>query len=82
MHAIRCAPPKPLPAPNYHTTLVRNETSLSVNAPAVLDIGAIGKGYLVDALATNLVAKTHNSFVVDGSSDIAVCGDNIQHVLA
>jgi thiamine biosynthesis lipoprotein len=45
---------RPLPAPNCRTTLVRNETSLSVNAPAVLDIGAIGKGYLVDALAAQV----------------------------
>jgi thiamine biosynthesis lipoprotein len=70
---------RPLPAPNCRTTLVRNDTSLSINAPAVLDIGAIGKGYLVDALAA-IVAKTHKSFVVDGSGDIAVCGDNMQRI--
>lgn len=60
--------------PPFAKNVSRSGNTLHFAHPALLDIGAIGKGYLVDILA-KIVARTHPTYVIDGSGDIAVCKD-------
>ena len=61
---------QPMPAPEFATSTL-HDTELSVSEPVLLDVGAVGKGYLVDQLAA-LVGESHSEYVVDGSGDIAL----------
>lgn len=69
----------PMSAPELHETLTRDGVSLEFNAKALLDIGAIGKGYLVDAIGA-IVARDHDEYVIDGSGDIAVKTNSPQYI--
>lgn len=50
---------------------LHGDTTLETHEPVLLDIGAIGKGFLIDEIA-KIVAADHDEMVVDGSGDIAV----------
>lgn len=52
----------------------REGASLVTRRPLVIDIGAAGKGYLVDLIAGMLREEGHTSFVVDGSGDVLHSG--------
>jgi thiamine biosynthesis lipoprotein len=45
-------------------------TILQTTAPVVLDVGAAGKGYLVDIISARLESFGIASYVVDGSGDL------------
>ncbi|MBF4571710.1 FAD:protein FMN transferase [Herbiconiux sp. VKM Ac-1786] len=66
--------------PRWSTTVTRASASpgsgVTVSAPAgtVIDLGAAGKGYLVDLVATVLRDAGHREYVVDGSGDLAHSG--------
>lgn len=60
-------------------SLSRKDVTLSVTDPALLDIGAIGKGFLIDEVS-KILAQSFDSFVVDGSGDLAVYGDTPQTI--
>lgn len=60
----------PLPAPAWESVLAWEGTTITAGAPVVLDIGAAGKGLLVDLLAAELAAGGVDSFVVDASGDL------------
>ncbi len=63
-----------MPAPAaWRDILHWHDDTLSLDAPAVIDVGAIGKGRLVDRVSAAL-AETHDTHVVDASGDIAVYG--------
>jgi len=47
-----------------------NQTKIKINAPIVLDFGAMGKGYLVDKIGTYLESKNIDHYLVNGSGDI------------
>jgi len=64
----------PLPAPRWENILDWNGTSISTTAPVVLDVGAAGKGLLVDVLASALEAGGVEAFMVDASGDLLVRG--------
>lgn len=65
-----------LPAPAWSATLDLERTSdegalrLRTQAPVTLDIGAAGKGHLVDIVGDLLAARGATETVVDGSGDI------------
>lgn len=61
----------PFVPPSFAASVLRRGHTLQFKQPLLFDIGAIGKGYLVDALAS-IVAEQHDTYVVDGSGDIAV----------
>lgn len=63
-------PHAPHPAPDFDATILTG-TTLTPTEPILLDIGAVGKGYLVDEIA-KIIGQRHPEFVVDGSGDIAV----------
>ena len=65
---------EPRVAIDYSKAISRDEQHLTVEEPLVIDIGAIGKGYLVDCLANTLRAAGHDDFTVDGSGDMRTVG--------
>jgi len=48
---------------------------LKTTRPLILDFGAAGKGYLVDALSEALEGHGHDTYVVDASGDVRVRGE-------
>ena len=64
----------PLPAPEWESALAWSGTVVAAGAPVVLDIGAAGKGLLVDLVAAELEAAGVGGFVVDASGDLLVRG--------
>lgn len=65
-----------LPAPGWEDVLTWDGNVLTTTAPLVLDIGAAGKGQLVDLLAIELRACGVDSFVIDASGDLLHRGPN------
>lgn len=59
-----------LPAPRWEDVLTWDGNVLTTTAPVVLDIGAAGKGQLVDLLAIELRSCGVGSFVIDASGDL------------
>lgn len=59
-----------LPAPRWEDVLMWDGNVLTTTAPLVLDIGAAGKGQLVDLLAIELRSCGVDSFVIDASGDL------------
>lgn len=61
------------PAPSWRDARV-GAASVVTAAPVVLDVGAAGKGYLVDLVLRMLVAAGIDRVVVDGSGDMRAHG--------
>lgn len=70
-YSLRPTGSKPTSPDSFTKTIGRNDVSLAYSKSALLDIGAIGKGYLVDQVAAYL-AKHHDQYVVDAGGDLAV----------
>jgi thiamine biosynthesis lipoprotein len=64
---------EPRPAPAWRETL-RWDGSLSLAAPATIDVGALGKGRLVDRVLDVVAAHAPGDVVVDASGDLAARG--------
>ncbi|GAA4798533.1 FAD:protein FMN transferase [Streptomyces ziwulingensis] len=60
--------------------VVREGTTLVTQRPLVIDVGAVGKGYLVDLLSAIMREASHTRFVVDGSGDLFHAGERIFRV--
>ncbi|WP_326761641.1 FAD:protein FMN transferase [Streptomyces phaeochromogenes] len=60
---------------SWAADVVRDGTTLVTQRPLVIDVGAAGKGYLVDLLAAILREAGHTRFVVDGSGDLLHAGE-------
>lgn len=69
---------QPAPAPEFSKLALRG-LAATLEQPAVLDIGAVGKGYLIDEIAAYLAEFT-DEYVVDGSGDIAVSTNTPQAI--
>ncbi len=69
----------PLPAPRWADAIALRRTAAGVEldtvAPVVLDVGAAGKGYLVDLVGDLLAARGVGETVVDASGDVRVRGE-------
>lgn len=70
----------PSAAPDWTATAgwqpTENGTLLSTTAPATFDIGAAGKGQLVDLVFDLLLADGHRSLTVDAGSDLRHAGQH------
>lgn len=64
----------PVSAPRWEDVLEWAGTNLTVREPVVLDVGAAGKGQLVDLLGGVLAGTGHQDFVVDASGDMLHAG--------
>lgn len=56
--------------------IIRNGTSIVTQRPLVIDVGAAGKGYLVDIVSEILRENGFTQFVVDGSGDMRHTGES------
>lgn len=69
----------PLPAPSWQDSLALRRTPaglvLDTAAPVLLDVGAAGKGYLVDLVGELLAQRGLPDTVVDASGDVRVRGE-------
>ena len=64
-----------LPAPaDWRARVAWDEGALTVDPPALLDVGALGKGRLVDMVLAVVAASVPGDLVVDASGDLAVRG--------
>lgn len=70
-----------VPAPNVKNVLRVTGSVVDVTTPITIDIGAVGKGYLVDRVADILAEAGHGTFTVDASGDIAHRGQPIRVAL-
>jgi thiamine biosynthesis lipoprotein len=66
--------------PVWSRDVERKGNAITTGRPLVIDVGAVGKGRLVDLVADLLAAKGLKDFVVDGSGDILHRGDAALHV--
>jgi thiamine biosynthesis lipoprotein len=57
-------------ADRWSRDVCRDGTMLVTERPVVIDVGAAGKGHLVDLLAALLLGNGITTFVVDGSGDL------------
>lgn len=65
----------PLPAPARWREVLRwDENSLALTAPATIDVGALGKGRLVDLVLGILTRTETGDITVDAGGDLAVRG--------
>lgn len=71
LRPTRSAATKPQP---LSKTIKRKGTTLTYNKPALLDIGAIGKGFLVDQVAA-YVTEHHEQYVIDAGGDMTIVTD-------
>jgi len=63
------------PVPRWEDSLAFADGVLTTLRPLVLDVGAAGKGYLVDIVGRLLVAAGIDGFAIDASGDILHAGD-------
>ncbi|MET0909129.1 MAG: FAD:protein FMN transferase [Ilumatobacteraceae bacterium] len=68
-------------APRWDDIARLDGTVLHTTAPVTIDIGAAGKGYLVDLVVGLLADAGHTAFTVDASGDIAHRGAPIRVAL-
>ncbi|MFS0794353.1 FAD:protein FMN transferase [Microbacterium sp. 1P10AE] len=64
----------PEPAPDWRDVVTWGDGILSLSRPATLDVGALGKGGLVDRVLATVLADVDGDVIVDGSGDLAVRG--------
>lgn len=61
---------------SWSEDVVRDGTSLVTRRPLVIDVGAAGKGYIVDIVSQILREAGFARFVVDGSGDLRHLGES------
>lgn len=62
------------PAPDWRALLAWTDETLMLTEPAILDVGALGKGRLVDLVAGLVAQWVEGPVVVDAGGDIALRG--------
>lgn len=69
---------QPAAAPSWRQHVLRDGTALTVSADAgVIDVGAAGKGYLVDLVTDVLRSHGHTDVLVDAGGDIVTTGTRV-----
>lgn len=65
---------RPGPVPAWDDVIAWDGHALTTLRPVTIDVGAAGKGYLVDIVGGMLAAAGHVEYIVDGSGDIVHAG--------
>jgi thiamine biosynthesis lipoprotein len=63
-----------LTRPKWSSDVIRHGTTVITHAPLVIDVGAAGKGHLVDLVSEMLRAAGVTDYVIDGSGDLRHSG--------
>ena len=63
-----------MPAPDWAAEVARDGSTLVTRSPVLIDVGAAGKGYLVDLIGELLHENGVPAFVIDASGDLLVSG--------
>lgn len=63
-------------APDWRRDVYRRGHTITTRRALVLDVGAAGKGYLVDLVSAMLQQAGHDDFVVDASGDLRHTGQD------
>jgi thiamine biosynthesis lipoprotein len=66
--------------PTWDDAVAWDGTALTTVRPVLLDVGAAGKGHLVDLIGELLRAAGHTEFIVDGSGDLLHAGSEPMRV--
>jgi FAD:protein FMN transferase len=81
-YSLSPRPGLPQALPSWSAALSVVDNTLVIPRPIVLDIGAAGKGLLVDLVSDILIEDGHIEFVVDASGDLRrhTMGDTVERV--
>jgi thiamine biosynthesis lipoprotein len=60
--------------PKWSSDVIRDGTTVITHTPLVIDVGAAGKGYLVDLVSDMLRTAGVTDYVIDGSGDLRQSG--------
>ena len=63
-----------IPAPDWGDEVSRDGCTLTTRSPVLVDVGAAGKGYLVDLVGELLHEGGIHTYVIDASGDLLVSG--------
>jgi FAD:protein FMN transferase len=63
-----------LARPKWSSDFIRDGTTVITHAPLVIDVGAAGKGYLVDLVSEVLQTARVTDHLIDGSGDLRHSG--------
>lgn len=66
--------------PKWDDAMIWTGNKVEIKMPVVLDIGAAGKGYLVDIVAQLLDEQGIDNYVIDASGDICHRGKEPEHI--
>lgn len=66
--------------PRWDDVLTVTGSTVTTAEPVLLDLGAAGKGYLVDLLVEDLIESGCDEFLINASGDIAAVGSEITRV--
>jgi thiamine biosynthesis lipoprotein len=69
---------RPKPVPTWGEVMQWNGRKVTTYQPAIVDFGAVGKGYLVDEIAKILEINEVGEYIIDASGDIRHRGGDIQ----
>jgi len=75
-YSLRAGEPVPAPV-GWDSVLSWTESALTASAPALIDVGALGKGRLVD-LVFDLLSEVQGDLVVDAGGDLRVRGSAVR----
>lgn len=78
--AYRLVPGEPAPVPAWDDAIAWEGAHLDVVRPVLLDVGAAGKGYLVDLVAGVLDELGVTTHVVDASGDLVARGATSERI--
>ena len=73
-YSLKAQPQKPLPT--WDDAISWDGLMLTASQPVLLDVGAVGKGYMVDILATILDKHSIANYVIDASGDLRHKGNS------
>lgn len=79
-YSLRPAPEAGRWRGNWAEDVSRDGTALVTRRPLVIDVGAVGKGYLVDLVSAILRDAGVGGFVVDASGDLRHTGEHATRV--
>lgn len=68
------------PAPMWDDVMSWQGSRVTTTMPVVLDVGAAGKGYLVDQVAEILTSHNIDEYVIDASGDVRHHGLAVEHI--